>query len=192
MLLLLEIDVGLTVVMSLVVGGLWWAIQAFLTNHIYICAPNEILVFTGRSRTNAQGQVVGYRVLKGGRSTRMPFVESCERLSLVPLSVQRRATFALAGGASLNLSLEAEVKIAAAEPALTRAIERFLGCGTDEVAQVAATSLEASLSEYMSRHDAESLPAKAGPAPPELLEAARVDLLALGLELKSLQLEGDH
>jgi len=177
--------------MSLVVGVLLWTLQTFLMNHVYICGPHEVMVFTGRGGTNGRGEAVPYRVLKGGRTVRTPFLETCHRLSLVPLSVQRRGSFALAGGDPLSLSIEAEVKISPAEPALTAAIERFLGCGTDEIAEVAGASLEASVGAYMSQHDADSLPAQAGPAPAELLEAARAELLALGLELNSLQLEAD-
>ena len=192
MILLLEIDVGLTLVVSLVVGVLSWALQAFIQNHIYICAPDEVLVFTGRSRTTPDGQVVGYRILKGGRSLRMPFVESCQRLSLVPLSVRRQETFVLADGSQASFSFEAQVKISPAEPALTTAIERFLGVGTEEIAAVADTSLQASLTAFLSRHDPKTGPALREPLPVELLDRVRADLLALGLELKSLRLETDH
>lgn len=187
LLLLLEIDLGLTLVMSLVVGVLWWGIQSFLQSHLYICGPNEVLVLSGRSTTNERGEPLGYRVVKGGRTTRLPFIETCHRLSLVPLSVQQRQSFGLADGQKVTLKLEAEVKISPAEPALNRAIERFLGVGTDEIADVAANTLENALSEFLASCDSKSLPLGQN-LPAELSDPLKADLLQVGLELKSLQL----
>lgn len=186
-LLLLEIDPVLTVVMSLVVGAILWAGQSFLEHHLYVCGPNEVLVFSGRQNVNAQGEVVGYRVLKGGKSWRTPFLETCQRLSLRPLSVQRTRPFALADGQEQSLALSAEVKITPAEPGLTRAIERFLGCGSDEIADAAAASLEGSLGAALASYDAKTLPTGAS-LPAEVLDPVRAELGSLGLELVTLRL----
>ena len=35
---------------------------------LFVCAPNEILIFSGIDRTNEHGERVGYRVLHGGRA----------------------------------------------------------------------------------------------------------------------------
>ena len=35
-------------------------------NLLYICEPNEVLIFSGRRRTTADGNR-GYRIIKGGR-----------------------------------------------------------------------------------------------------------------------------
>lgn len=187
LLLLLEIDLGLTLVMSLVVGVFWWGIQSFLQSHLYICGPHEVLVLSGRTNTNERGEVLGYRIVKGGRTTRVPFLETCQRVSLVPLSVQRKQSFLLADGQKVTLALEAEVKISPAEPALNRAIERFLGVGTDEVAEVAGNTLENALSEFLAGCDSKSLPLGQN-LPAELRDPLEANLLQVGLELKSLQL----
>jgi flotillin len=185
-LLLLEIDVGLTLVMSLVVGVLWWGIQTFLERHIYICGPNEVLVFSGRSHND-----LGYRVVKGGRSTRVPVLETCQRLSLLPLSVQRKQSFALAdSGEKVALKIDAEVKITAAEPGLTHAIHRFLGCESDEIADTAANTLVNVLGTYLATCDAKSLPL-GETFPVELSDPLEADLLKIGLELKSLRLSAE-
>ena len=43
---------------------LLWIIRSWL----YICRPNEVLIFSGRKRRLADGTSIGYRVIFGGRA----------------------------------------------------------------------------------------------------------------------------
>ncbi|MCS7225921.1 MAG: hypothetical protein NZ821_02900, partial [Gloeomargarita sp. SKYB31] len=44
-----------------------------IRNLYYICQPNEVLIFAGTTRwVPALGRRVGYRLVKGGSSLRMP------------------------------------------------------------------------------------------------------------------------
>ena len=44
-------------------------------NLLYICQPNEVLIFTG-SKRKVGDEVLGYRIVKGGRAVRMPLIEA--------------------------------------------------------------------------------------------------------------------
>ena len=50
-------------------------------NVLYICEPNEVLIFSGRRRATTDG-TKGYRIIKGGRGWRLPLVERVDRLDL--------------------------------------------------------------------------------------------------------------
>jgi flotillin len=43
------------------------AIILLIKNVLYVCQPNEVLVFSGRAR-QSDGRTVGYRIIKGGRT----------------------------------------------------------------------------------------------------------------------------
>lgn len=120
----------------LVVGGL------FVATHSVTCGPHEVLVLSGRLHRRPDGTQVGYRVIKGGRALRFPFLESVTPLSLEPIPLQVRVASAfLRGGDRVDLEFEARVKVSGQSPALDRAIERFLG-QAEEIAGIAESLLE--------------------------------------------------
>src|SRR5690349_10058923 len=49
---------------------------------LYVCRPNEILIFSGRKHVLADGTAVGYRVLHGGRMLRIPVLETVARMDM--------------------------------------------------------------------------------------------------------------
>src|SRR5689334_14555622 len=53
-----------------------------LRRFLFICRPNEILVFSGRSHRLPDGTTSGYKILHGGRALRMPFLESISRMDM--------------------------------------------------------------------------------------------------------------
>jgi flotillin len=59
------------------------ALIMLVKNVLYVCQPNEVLVFSGRTRQTPDGRTVGYRVIKGGRTLRVP-----ARDDLVELAVR--------------------------------------------------------------------------------------------------------
>ncbi|MEO7096393.1 MAG: flotillin family protein, partial [Polyangiales bacterium] len=73
--------IGVVVLFALFV----WMLSKFL----YVCKPNEILIFAGRQHRLPDGSVVGYKVLHGGRGFRTPLLETVNRMDmrLVPVEV---------------------------------------------------------------------------------------------------------
>ena len=57
-------------------------IIVFVKANMVICQPNEAVILAGRKRKLSDGTVVGYRVIRGGRGFKRPFVESVKRLPL--------------------------------------------------------------------------------------------------------------
>ena len=85
----------LAIVFVLVVLGV--AIYQVLTNLIYICSPNEVLVFSG-SQHGTRDKPKGYRVVKGGRALRIPFFETVDRLDLTNMNIEVGVKGAFAKG----------------------------------------------------------------------------------------------
>src|SRR5438309_11115391 len=90
---------------------------------LYICSPNEVLIFSGGQRASA-GRSVGYRIIKGGRALRIPLFERVDRMDLtnMPIEVQVRGAYSK-GGIPLNVHGIANLKIAGEQPVLDNAIE---------------------------------------------------------------------
>ena len=71
---------------------------ALLRNLLYICGPNEVLVFSGAPRQVENGRQVGYRVVKGGRSVRIPLLETVDRVDLTNMIIEVSVTNAYSRG----------------------------------------------------------------------------------------------
>ena len=56
-------------------------------NVLYVCQPNEVLIFSGRTRNTPQGEV-GYRIVKGGRTLRVPLFEVVDRMDLTNMTIE--------------------------------------------------------------------------------------------------------
>ena len=61
----------LTVAAVLVIAAisLWVVVKKLL----YICEPNEVLIFSGTHRVVGR-RTVGYKIIKGGRKIKLPLV----------------------------------------------------------------------------------------------------------------------
>ena len=58
-------NIDWALVISLTVLGIA-ALLIYLKVNLKICEPNEILIFSGRRRKLKTGEVLGYRVIRGG------------------------------------------------------------------------------------------------------------------------------
>lgn len=120
---------------------------AFVKSNLKICPPNEILIFSGKTRTLKDGTVIGYRIIKGGRAFKVPIVESVHRMSLETIPVELILEGALSKGLiPLKIDAMANIKIAGTEDeGLSNAVERFLGRTKEDIARVAKDTLNGSL-----------------------------------------------
>ena len=122
-----------------------------LKNLLYVCPPNHVLIFSGRQRTSADGRNVGFRVVFGGRSLRIPILEQVQAMSLTNISVPMSITGAYSEGAEgtlgipLSINAIANVKVSSDPRFVGNAIERFLGRDRAEIARVAKETLEGHL-----------------------------------------------
>ncbi len=137
-------SVGLGIVIA-VVGGIALLFLLNLRTIIYLCSPNEVLIFSGKRR-RVGNRLFGYRIIKGGMGFRVPLMERVDRLDLTNMVIDISVSNAYSkGGVPLAVQGVANVKVAGHEPVLNNAIERFLGKSRQEIMQIAKMTLEGSL-----------------------------------------------
>jgi flotillin len=173
------IGLAFVVVLALVVSRL-----------LFICQPNEVLIFSGGQRASSQGKRVGYRIIKGGRALRVPLFETVDRMDLtnMPIEVAVKSAYSK-GGIPLNVHGIANVKIAGEPPVLDNAIERFLGVDRDKVMQVAKDTLEGNLRGVLATLTPEEVNEDKIKFAQSLLAEAEDDLRSIGLELDTLKIQ---
>ena len=157
---------------------------------LYICPPNEVLIFSGGQRASASGRKVGYRIIKGGRAIRIPLFERVDRMDLtnMPIEVQVKGAYSR-GGIPLNVHGIANVKVAGEQPVLDNAIERFLGVPRDRIMSVAKETLEGNLRGVLATLTPEEVNEDKIKFAQSLLDEAEDDLRRLGLELDTLKIQ---
>ena len=156
---------------------------------LYICQPNEVLIFSGRRRTTSQGSQ-GYRVIKGGRGFRVPLIEQVDRIDLTNMIIEVGVSGAYSkGGIPLNIQGVANIKVAGHEPLLGAAVERLLGKSRDEIIQMAKDVLEGNLRGVLSRLTPEEVNEDKIAFAEKLLEEAEHDLGKLGLVLDTCKVQ---
>jgi len=163
-----------------------WGVNAF----IQICDPNKILVISGRRYKRKDGQVLGYRVIYGGRTLRIPILETVRTMDLTTMPVPIEVTNAYAkGGTPLDIQAIANVKIARDESLVGNAIERFLGRHPKEIARVARETLEGNLRGVVATLTPEQLNEDRLQFAERIASDVRDDLAKLGLHLDTLKIQ---
>lgn len=156
---------------------------------LYVAAPNEALVFSGRRRL-AGDQEVGYRILRGGRSLRVPLLEQVSRIDLTMFTIDVTVQDAYSkGGIPLNVVGVANVKISGDEPFLNNAAERFLGKGPQEIMRIAKETLEGNLRGVTAQLTPEQVNEDKTRFAQTLIEEAEHDMSRMGLVLDTLKIQ---
>lgn len=168
-------------------GGAGWLV---IRNLYYICQPSEILIFAGTSTKTRENQQVGYRLVKGGSSIRLPLLEKTFRMDLTNMIIELRVTNAYSkGGIPLNVEGVANIKIAGEEPTIHNAIERLLGKTRQQIELLAKETLEGNLRGVLASLTPEQANEDQIAFAQNLLEEAEDDLEKLGLVLDNLQIQ---
>lgn len=159
-------------------------VQKFL----FICKPNEILIFSGKSRKTATGEV-GFRVERG-YGWRRPIVETVDHMDVSLISVPMQVTGAYSkGGIPLVVQGIANIKVSSEARLVDNAIERFLGRGRGEIARVAKETLEGHLRGVLATMTPEQVNEDRLEFAKRLSEEADPDLEKLGLDLDTLKVQ---
>ena len=178
-------------------GAALLALIGFIKANMVICQPNEIVILSGRQRKQPDGTRVGYRVIRGGRGFKWPFIESVARIPLNTLPAEIHLPKALCKG-MIPVAVEgrANVKLAGrTEEGLEEAVERFLGKGIDAVTRTSQQVIEGSLRGVIAGVSPEEANAKRLELADQVAERARVDLSRLGIVLDFVQIQSisdDH
>jgi flotillin len=159
-----------------------------LKNVLYVCQPNEVLVFAGRRRRGEK--VRGYRIIRGGRAFRVPLFETVDRMDLTNMiiDVQVRNAYCK-GGIPLTVQGVANIKVPGAEPLLNNTLERFLGKPRQEIMKIARETLEGNLRGVLSTLTPEQVNQDKESFAQQLTKEAEQDLHNLGLVLDTLKIQ---
>ena len=174
---------------------------ALAQRFLYLCKPNELLIFTGRRRSDGSGSLVitgqgsvqaAHRGVAGGkgRAWRIPIIERVDKMDVSTISTDIVVQNAYsAGNIPLRIHAIANVKIHS-NPALVRnAIERFLGRSRYEIQVVAQQTLEGALREVLAQMTPEEVNEDRLSFAEHLMKAAADDLDMLGLQLDTLKIQ---
>jgi flotillin len=181
---------------TLLLGGAIAVVVAFaafvwlMNRFLYVCRPNEILIFAGRKHRLPDGAEVGYKILHGGRGIRIPLLETVSRMDmrLFPVEVAVASAYSK-GGIPLAVNAIANVKIASDAMLVRNAVERFLGTSMEQIAVVAQQTLEGVLREVLSQLTPEEVNQDRLKFAESLVQNAKDDFDKLGLELDVLKVQ---
>lgn len=157
---------------------------------LIIVPPNMVAVITGRKRQLTDGTSVGYRVVRGGRTFRIPILERAQWMTLntIPLTIAVRNAIAK-GGIPIDVQAVANVKIASIpEEVFNNAVERILG-SERQVADLAQETLAANLRGVLSTLTPEEANEDRVKFETELMKEVTRDLQKLGLQLDMLKIQ---
>jgi flotillin len=158
---------------------------------IVIVPPNMAAVLTGRNRKLASGETVGYRSVIGGRTLRVPIIETVQYTSLETFPIEISVTNAFSkGNIPLNIEAIANVKIASEpETVFNNAVERILGKTEEEIMSMAKDTLMGNLRGVLATLTPEAVNEDRLGFAAALAEDAGEDLAALGFHLDVLKIQ---
>jgi flotillin len=180
---------AILVVLALTGLIVFGALSVILKRLLYVSAPNEALIFSGRTRRVGEREV-GYRVVRGGRALRVPFFELIDSVDLTNIAIDIEVKGAYSkGGIPLNVHGVANIKLPGEEPLLNNAIERFLGRSRQEITGIAKETLEGNLRGVLAQLTPEEVNQDKTRFAQSLLEEAEHDLNRIGLILDTLKIQ---
>ena len=180
---------------SAIVAGIALALAVFFVilivkSLIVICPPNRVAVISGRKRALSDGRTVGYRILKGGRTLRIPLIERVAWMDLNTIPLEVAVTNAYSKGAiPLNVQGIANVKVSSGEGLLENAAERFLHVDHVHIGKIAKETLEANLRGVLATMSPEEVNEDRLKFSQQLIDEADDDIKTLGLELDVLKIQ---
>lgn len=162
----------------------------FIKTNVVICEPNEIVILSGKKRKDSDGNMIGYRVIRGGRGFKWPFIESVSRLSLTTRSININLSKVLcAGMIPLEIEGRANIKLAGRiEEGVENAIERFIGKSEDAIDKTAQQLIEGNLRGVLASASPEEANIRRNELVKEVVSNARKEMKQLGVVLDSFQI----
>lgn len=177
------------VVILVVVIGFLIALMLLSRNYVKV-SPNQAAVISGRSRKLPDGTIVGYRLVRGGATLIIPFLEKVEYLSLnvltVPLATSRAYTVQ---GVPVSVKAVANVKIKGDDDSMRAAAERFLGMRPEEFHKLVFQTLEGHLRAILGTLTVEEINNDRQSFAQKLTTEAAGDLEKMGIGLDALTIQ---
>ena len=163
---------------------------AFLKRFLYVCRPNEVLIFSGREQRLDANTTIGYRIVHGGFAWRVPLLEKVDQMDLTSIPIDLEVSNAYSkGGIPLTVAAIANIKISSKLTVIPNAIERFQGRDPAEISRVAKESLEGHIRGVLAQMTPEEVNEDRLKFAKEMMLEAGEDLDRLGLELEILKIQ---
>ncbi|RJO61030.1 MAG: flotillin family protein [Dehalococcoidia bacterium] len=181
--------VGLVVLMLAII------IRMLRANYIKV-PPHLVAVVSGRQHRivtrNENGEeqtvTVGYRLVRGGATLVIPFLERKDELDLrvitIPnLAVQEAIT---REGVPLSIKAVANIKVGSEDTLLINAVERLIGKSQEEIRQMAYEALEGHLRSMLGTLSIEEINSDRAAFQQRMINESQSDLARLGLKIDIL------
>jgi flotillin len=187
----MNITQDILVVAAILAVALAVLITFWLLSRNYIkVSPNVAAVISGRSRKLGDGTVVGYRLVRGGATLIVPFLEKVDYLNLNVLTVPLATSRAYTGqGVPVSVKAVANVKIKGDDESLRAASERFLGMKTEEFHRLVFQTLEGHLRAILGTLTVEEINNDRQSFAQKLTTEAAGDLEKMGIGLDALTIQ---
>lgn len=180
--------VGIAILIGVVaVAAIFILISVFVGRYVKV-GPDEALIVSGRKRKLPNGQVVGFRIVKGGATFVWPVLEVSKVLSLriMPLDVNSSALSSQ--GVQIAVDGIAQVKVDSSLEAIGTASEQFLSLKEDEIRRIATQTLEGHLRSIVGNLTIEEINQDRDAFAQKVQELAAGDLANMGLKIISFTL----
>lgn len=179
----MEYGIAITAGVILVVV-IFILISVFVGRYVKV-GPDEALIVSGRKKKLANGQVVGFRIVKGGATFVWPILEISKTISLriMPLDVNSSAY--TSQGVQVTVDGIAQVKIDSHQEAIATAAEQFLSLKEDEIRRIATQTLEGHLRSIVGNLTVEEINQNRDAFAQKVQELAAGDLANMGLKIIS-------
>jgi len=163
---------------------LFLLISVFASRYVKV-GPDEALIVSGRKRKLPNGQVVGFRIVKGGATFVWPVLEVAKTISLriMPLDVNSSAY--TSQGVQLSVDGIAQVKIDSNLEAIGTAAEQFLSLKEEEIRRIATQTMEGHLRSIVGNLTVEEINQNRDAFAQKVQELAAADLANMGLTIIS-------
>lgn len=174
-----------------VIGGLLVLVNA----NIIKVPPSTVAIFSGRKRTivnpeTGERQTVGYRIIKGGSSVRIPIRERVDYLSLNVMTIPLRISSAYTSeGVPVSVDAVANVKIGGDDYSIGNAIERFLGMDQATIQNVIFQTMEGHLRSILGTLTVEEINTDRQAFAQRMTAESAEDLRRMGIDIDVLTIQ---
>ena len=159
-------------------------ISVFVGRYVKV-GPDEALIVSGRKKRLPNGQVVGFRIVKGGATFVWPVLEKAKTISLRIMPLDLNSSAYTSQGVQVSVDGVAQVKIDSTHEAIATAAEQFLSLKDEEIRRIATQTLEGHLRSIVGNLTVEEIMANRDAFAQKVQELAASDLANMGLKIIS-------
>lgn len=176
---------GVAVITGVILVAVIFILISVFASRYTKVGPDEALIVSGRKRKLSNGQLVGFRIVKGGATFVWPVLEVAKTISLriMPLDVTSSAY--TSQGVQLSVDGIAQVKIDSNLEAIGTAAEQFLSLKDEEIKRIATQTLEGHLRSIVGNLTVEEINQNRDMFAQKVQELAAGDLANMGLKIIS-------